>query len=224
MARGVRCAVCRHVEVAKIDMLRAGGASFRALAAKFPPLHRDQLYRHWKHVSKERRLALVAGPLKLEEMAAKAAAESKGLVDYLGITRSILFNQLLCGAEAGDRNGVSMIAGRLLENLRDLARLTGELRELSGLTINQTTNVAIMSDPRMLELQSGLLDLCRRHPQARPDIVGLLRRLDGAPATEQGSLPPGAGKDGALGPSEAASARPGLTAPQTIEGSANAAA
>jgi hypothetical protein len=224
MARGVRCAVCRHVEVAKIDMLRAGGASFRALAAKFPPLHRDQLYRHWKHVSKERRLALVAGPLKLEEMAAKAAAESKGLVDYLGITRSILFNQLLCGAEAGDRNGVSMIAGRLLENLRDLARLTGELRELSGLTINQTNNVALISDPRWVELQSGLLAIARQHPLVRTEIVALLRRLDTAPATGQGSPLSGAGRDGALMPSEAASGLAGLTAPQTIEGSANVAA
>jgi hypothetical protein len=75
MARGVRCAVCRHVEVAKIDMLRAGGASFRSDAAKFPPLHRDQLYRHWKHVQKARRLALVAGPGTIEEMVTKAAGE-----------------------------------------------------------------------------------------------------------------------------------------------------
>jgi hypothetical protein len=130
MARGVRCAVCRHIEVAKIDMLRAGGASFRSLAAKFPGLSRDQLHRHWRHLSRDRRLALVAGPGTIEEMAAKAAAESKGLVDYLGITRSVLFNQFLCAAEAGDRNGVSVIAGRLLDSLRELGRLTGELREL----------------------------------------------------------------------------------------------
>jgi hypothetical protein len=188
MAR--RCTVCLHNDVAKIDALRAGGASYRSLAAKFG-LHRDQLYRHWKnHVGKDRRLALVAGPLTIEEMATKAAAESKGLVEYLGITRSVLFNQFLCAAEAGDRSGVSMIAGRLLENLRELGRLTGELRELSGLTINQTTNVAILSDERMVELQAGLLALCRSHPAARADIVGLLRRLDAAPATGLGMVPP----------------------------------
>jgi hypothetical protein len=177
-------------------MLRAGGASYRSLAVKFPGLSRDQLHRHWlRCVSKQRRLALVAGPIKLDELAARAASESRSLIDYLGITRSILFNQLLAGAEAGDRYGVATIAGRLLENLRELGRLSGELRDFaSSTTINQTNNVAIMmSSPQMVELSSGLLAIARQHPLVRPEIVALLRRIDAAgPA---GSLSGPAGKE-----------------------------
>ncbi len=57
---------------------------------------------------------------------------------------------------------------------------------------NVTTNIAIMSDPRMIELQSGLLQIARAHPGARQDIIGLLRNLDAAPAmpAPNGAHPP----------------------------------
>jgi hypothetical protein len=35
-----------------------------------------------------------------------------------------------------------------------------------------------MSDPRMLALQSGLLTIARSHPDARAEIIVLLRNLD----------------------------------------------
>jgi len=83
-------------------------------------------------VSDRRRAELTAGPARVEQLANAAADESRGLLDYLGITRTVLFNCFLNAAEAGDRNGVANVAGRLLESLRELARLTGELREVSG--------------------------------------------------------------------------------------------
>jgi hypothetical protein len=48
------------------------------------------------------------------------------------ITRTVLFNQFLNAAESRDRAGVAHIAGRLLDSLREFARLAGELHEVSG--------------------------------------------------------------------------------------------
>ena len=107
--------------------------------------------------------------------------KSKSLLDYLSITRAVLFNQFLNAAEAGDRGGVANVAGRLLEALRELGRLSGELRQLSGLTINQN-QINIIASPQFIALQEGLLKVARAHPEARGDIVLLLRSLDATPA------------------------------------------
>jgi hypothetical protein len=143
-----QCKVCNHPERARIEMLRVGGAGLDALAKEFRA-SKDSLFRHFKnHFSDRRRAELMAGPARVEGLANAAAAESKGLLEYLGITRSVLFSQFLACAEAGDRAGVSLIAGRLLESLRELGRLTGELRQLSGITVNNTLN--IVSSPGFL--------------------------------------------------------------------------
>jgi hypothetical protein len=48
---------------------------------------------------------------------------------------------------------------------------------MSGITItNNTMNV--IGSPEFLTLQEGLLTIARRHPEAKGDIVGLLRSLD----------------------------------------------
>ena len=159
--------------------MRVGGASLVAIGAQFG-ISKDSIHRHFKtHVSRERKAALLAGPIRVDELLNKAAAESKSVLEYLQITRGVIFQQFLTAAEVGDRNGVAHIGGRLLDVLRQLGHLTGELREISGLTINQTANIAIMTDPRMLDLQAGLLSIARAHPAARGDIVKLLRSLDG---------------------------------------------
>lgn len=174
-----QCKVCNHPERARIEMLRVGGAGLDALAKEFRA-SKDSLFRHFKnHFSDRRRAELMAGPARVEGLANAAAAESKGLLEYLGITRSVLFSQFLACAEAGDRAGVSLIAGRLLESLRELGRLTGELRQLSGITVNNTLN--IVSSPGFIALQDGLLRIARAHPEAKASIIDLLRNLDSRP-------------------------------------------
>lgn len=171
------CTVCNHAQRARIEALRAGGASYRVLGEKFG-LSKSVLHRHWKlHVAAERRAALIVGPVKIEELANKAAEEGRSLLDYLSIARSVLFQTFLTAAEAGDRNGVVGTAGRLLECLREVGRLTGDLREASSTTtINNT--LTIVTSPEFIALQSGLLQIARAHPAARADIVALLRGLD----------------------------------------------
>jgi hypothetical protein len=173
-ARPGQCAVCTHPDRTRIEMLRVSGIPLRVIAEQFG-CSKDSVHRHFvKHVSQKRRAELVAGP---EQLANAAAAESKSLLDYLSIARSILFGQFVNAAEAGDRAGVVNTAGRLLEALREIDRLTGELRQVSGISItNNTLNV--FSSAEFLALQEGLLTIARRHPEAKSDIVGLLRSLD----------------------------------------------
>jgi hypothetical protein len=175
-ARPGQCAVCTHPDRTRIELLRVSGIPLRAISEQFG-CSKDSVWRHFaNHVSAKRRAELVAGPAAVEQLANAAAAESKSLLDYLGIARAVLFNQFLNAAEAGDRAGVVNVAGRLLESLREIGRLTGELRQISGVTINTTLNV--FSSAELLALQEGLLQIARRHPEAKSDIVGLLRSLD----------------------------------------------
>jgi hypothetical protein len=191
-ARGIRtrqCVVCNHPERARIELRRVGGAGLDAVANEFG-IGRDSIHRHFKnHVSARRRAELMAGPARVEGLANAAATESKSLLEYLGITPSVLFNQFLSCAEAGDHNGVATVAGRLLESLRELGRVTGELRQLSGVTINNNT-LNIVSSPGFISLQDGLLRIARAHPEVRSEIVNLLRGLDAGPEASEPNGPP----------------------------------
>jgi hypothetical protein len=180
-----RCIICTHPKRAQIEMLRAGGATLRAIAKRFgPPLDKDNISRHFRnHVSRERRVELLAGPVRVEELANAAADESRSLLEQLQIVRAVLLNQFLSSAEAGDRQGVVSLGGQLMQALRELGRVTGELRELSGVTINQNT-INLFASPEFTALQEGLLKVARAHPAARADIIALLRGL----AAASGSL------------------------------------
>jgi hypothetical protein len=106
----------------------------------------------------------------------EAGSSSRSLLDYFAITRSVLFNQFLACAEAGDRAGVAYIAAKLLDVLREHGRITGELRQLSGVTINNNT-LNIISSPEFLRLQDGLLRIARAHPEVRVELMKLVHNL-----------------------------------------------
>jgi hypothetical protein len=190
--RPAQCGACMHAERARLEALRVGGVPLRVLAKQFS-LSKDVIHRHFKsHVSPQRKAELMAGPAKVEQLANAAAGEGRALLDYLGITRTVLFNRFLACAEAGDNSGVSNIAGRLLESLRELGRVTGELREVSGVSITHNT-LNVVGSPEFAALSKGLVAIARAHPAARADIVALLRGLDAplAPASKpDGGHPP----------------------------------
>jgi hypothetical protein len=175
--RPASCGLCSHPERVRIEALRAGGVSLRVLERQFA-VSKDIVSRHFRlHVSPERKAELICGPAKVAQLANAAADESRSLLDYLAITRTVLFNQFLAAAEAGDRNGVSAVAGRLLDSLRELGKLTGELRQISGVSITNNT-LNIFSTPEFAALSLALLNLARAHPEAKADIVSLLRGLE----------------------------------------------
>jgi hypothetical protein len=126
------------------------------------------------HCSDARKAELMCGGVKLEELKNKAASESLSVLENLAVVRSVLMRQFLSQAEAGSGQGVSVTASRLLESLRDLAGLSGDLRKLSGISItNNTTN--IYADPDFLSLQEGLILLARKHPNIKDDVLQLLQ-------------------------------------------------
>jgi hypothetical protein len=97
--RPAQCGLCSHPERVRIEALRAGGVSLRLLERQFA-VSKDIVSRHFRaHVSPERKAELICGPAKVEQLANAAADESRGLLDYLQITRTVLFNQFLAAAE-----------------------------------------------------------------------------------------------------------------------------
>jgi hypothetical protein len=178
---GPHCKICNHPERARLELLRAGGASYDSLSKKFEGVSRDQIFRHWtKHVPDARKSELIGGPaLSSEQLAEKANEKSMGLLDSFDHVRARLFKSFDAACDAGDRNGQSVIAGRLLETLREIGKLTGEIRQLApgGVTINN--NVAILSSPVGVELQSMLIRELAPHPEARAAVISGLRRLEG---------------------------------------------
>ena len=85
---------------------------------------------------------------------------------------------MLSAAEAGDTNGVGVTSSRLLDTLRELGKLTGELRQISGLTINNNT-LNLVASPEFGKLAAGLLKIARANPTVRADIIDLLKGLEG---------------------------------------------
>jgi hypothetical protein len=179
-ARG--CAICKRPDRARIEALRSGGASLRAVAQRFGLTGKDAVHYHFKHhVTPERRASLMIGAAQWETLSNQATQESRTLLERMNVATSILFKRFVACAEAGADYALVGIAGKLNALFRDYAELTGQLREIStSVTINQNT-INLISSPEFVALQSGLLTIARKHPEARAEIVGLLRGLNAKP-------------------------------------------
>ena len=161
----------------EIEVQRVAGASFRTLAGTFG-ISKDVICRHFAHhVSEKRKAELMAGPKAVEDLVDAAAKESKSALDYLRIMQSILFKQFVDAAEANDRRALTDLADPLLVALRDVSKLTGELRSLAGISITNN-HLTLTASPEFAKLSAGLLSIARAHPEAKADIIALLRRLD----------------------------------------------
>jgi hypothetical protein len=172
------CAICRHPDRKKIEALRVGGASLSAVARRFGLTGKDVVHRHFKlHVSPARRADLMLGPAQFESLANHATAESRTLLERVNIATSLLFKRFVACAEAEDDYRLATIAGRLNVLFREYAALTGELRQISGLTINNNI-LNVNADPSYPALEEALLELVQRHPAARDDVLALLAKLE----------------------------------------------
>jgi hypothetical protein len=182
------CAICRHPDRWRLELLRAGGAGIDALAAKFG-VTRDCVHRHWRlHVSAEAKAGYLIGPAELQTLAERAAIEGDSVLDYLKLCRTVLTGQLAAMSEAGDGRGAAYVAGQLTRTLESIAKITGELGELARSTVNITGNVNILADsPAFARVQAAILKALARHHDARADVVLALRSLD-----DEGAPPPAA--------------------------------
>jgi hypothetical protein len=190
--RNSQCKVCclPAGDQAVLERLFVGGASKESLARRFN-VSRFAVLRHTRnHLTDARKSELMMGPIKVGELVNKAADESKSLLEYLGVVRSVLFSQFMAAAEAGDRHGVASVSQQLLASLRELGRITGEIRAMStGISIvNNTLNVS--AAPEFPLLEEGLRKVIQRHPAARDDILELMTVLEAASTPGQnGSRP-----------------------------------
>lgn len=190
-----RCSCCRHPQRHAIEMAHVAGCSLEAIAVKFGteahPLHRASVHRHVRDHMTETDRASYLVDIPLAELAERAAKEGLSLLDYFALVRSTVVQQMLLAASVNDGHRTAVLAGRAVEVLREIGRLTGELSKL-GSSISITNNVAIFSDPKFIELQAGLLTIARSHPGARADIIALLRGLDAGPSmsTPNSTHPP----------------------------------
>jgi hypothetical protein len=157
-------------------MMRAAKVPVRVIGARFG-LSKDAVNRHFHmHVSEKRRNELMVGPARVEALAAAAAEESKTVMEFKAVVaRSVLFNQFLLAAEANDRRGLVSIADSLLQALRDYAKLTGELRQMAGITINQNTLNLAASQAAKLRL--------------RPEPESTAPPSDSSPTRDRRNLP-----------------------------------
>ena len=168
------CKVCLHPDRYRIEMDLVAGVSNAAVGRKYG-VSKDSCWRHVQnHLPSERRAALVAGPLRLSELADKANAENVALVDYIALVRAALLSRFLAANEADDRQGTGLLAGRLTEVLRLQAQVTGEL---SNATAGITNNTLILNSPFVADLQSMLLRTLAPHPEARAAVIQGLEEL-----------------------------------------------
>lgn len=136
----------------------------------------------------------LAGPVQLQELAAKAAETGGSVLDHLHAVRTVLMGTLASMTEAGDGRGAAYVAGRLTATLETIARVSGELGALaSSQTINNfngTTNFAILNEhPAFMRLQAVILRALAPFPEARAAVVEALRAADPKPQPAASAAP-----------------------------------
>jgi hypothetical protein len=173
------CTVCAHPEKTRIELLLAGGAGQTAVGRKYS-LSKDAIHRHWhNHVSEERRAALILGPVQRQALASQVMEEATSVLDHHRAVRAGLYSQFDAAVTAGDKNATALLAGKLTDVNNSIARLTGQLAS-SPLVSN--TTVHLHASNEYARLRDGLLQLAREHPDVRPALVAMLKRLDSEPA------------------------------------------
>jgi hypothetical protein len=176
-SRTGRCQGCNHLERARIERLLAAGASMKGTARKFA-IDYHALRRHWiNHVSTEARAAYIAGAgATKDQLEAMVADESLAIIDHYRIVRGGLYKGFGAASEIGDGNALALLAGRLHENLRDCARLTGELQR--GPLLNIQNNVLV--NPDYMKAIARIVVAVAPYPEARAAVIMALRDLDSA--------------------------------------------
>ncbi len=115
------------------------------------------------------------------------------MVDLLRATRSGLLQMYTKALEMGDLFASATLSGRIHENLRIAARLSGELSQspLVAVSINQQNNtLQLLTNAKFVEFQSTLTKILAKHPQALGEVLTEFERLERM-ELEQPSTPAG---------------------------------
>lgn len=158
-----RCRVCGHPDRVRIELLLASGAGQKSVGDKFG-LSKDSVFRHWHgHVSQERRAALLLGPAQVQALAAKVAEESESVLDHHKAVRAGLYAGFVAALEAGDRNSIGLLGGRLKDLNDSIAKMTGQLAS-SPLVVNNSLTL-IMESPQVQQLFDEVVQVLAPSPR-----------------------------------------------------------
>ena len=91
---------------------------------------------------------------------------------------------MLVASGVNDGHRVATLAGRAVEVLRELGRLSGELRDVA--THTTINNTLIMNMPIFVDLQAMLIEKLADFPEALERVVDGLREFGGLPAAATG--------------------------------------
>ena len=175
-----QCAVCLHVRRTELELELAGGARQTAVARKYGIGH-DSISRHWRqHIDEARKARLLVGPVQQAALAARICEENSSVIDNLRVIRAGLFESFDLALKAGDRNSAAQLAGRLQENLRIVANITGELSASPFVQVNNTS--VFMHDPGFARFQADLMHVLSRFPDARDAVIAEFLRIDPTPS------------------------------------------
>jgi hypothetical protein len=176
-----RCTVCRHPDRQRIEMSHVAGVSLSAIAAKFDsPQHggkRDAIARHCRDHLDEAARAGYLSDIPIKELAARAADAGVSLLSYFGLVWSTVLQQMLVASGVNDGHRTAVLAGRAVEVLREIGRLSGELGGMAtSLTVNN--NTVIMNSPIFVDLQAMLIAKLADFPEALNRVIEGLRELE----------------------------------------------
>jgi hypothetical protein len=191
-SRSTTCSVCRHQDRTRIEANRLIGVHLKDCAREFG-LSVPAISRHMRqHVDAETKAEILAD-VPLREIAERASKEGMSLLDYYGIVRGTVFKQLVAAGSINDRPAVATLAGRAVDILESIGKLTGELRQLAPQSVVNNTAIFVAS-PIFAELQSMLIEKLAPHPAALAAVIDGLRALEDRSAPEREGSVAGLGR------------------------------
>jgi hypothetical protein len=171
-----QCSICRHPLRHQIEMARVAGASVAAIGLKFG-IHKDAVWRHCRDHLDEAARASYLADIPLSELAERANAES------------------MVASGVNDGHRVAVLAGKAVIVMREIGKITGEVRAISSsLSI---TNINVLNTPLFTDLQAMLLARLASYPEALGEVVEGLRDLEAKAGAAPLELPPATNVGGA---------------------------
>jgi len=170
---GAPCRPCNHPRLAEIDRDLVAGKARAAISRKYG-LTADSLRRHEQaHITEEMRRE-IALELRKDRAVAVADELNEGDVEIDASMKRILreIDALLKRAVADNNDPLALLSLKEMRaTLMDLAKLTGSLQRELTVTVN------LNESPQFITLRQMILRVLERHPEAKADFLGEMRRL-----------------------------------------------
>lgn len=168
-----KCLTCKDPRRVEIERLICRGASTMSVARRFQLSHFAVRRHMHAHVSPEARAEYLVGA-GIEKLGELVTQESASCLDHYTIIRAKLYARLEAASAADDRINTCRIATVLHENLRDTARITGELQRSPLMQVQNN----IINNPDNARIIAAIVAAVAPFAEARIAVAQALRRLE----------------------------------------------